>query len=84
MLPPEHFGTVEKRRWFKVRWLRNPPDLSVEGKTDLVREEDLPDVKEFVEIIKEVKTEKCVAGIRLGYGKTSESEIERWIKENAK
>jgi len=84
MLPPEHFGTAEKRKWYKVRWVRSPPGMDVEGKIDLVREEDLPEMKEFVEILREIKAEKCVAGIRLGFGKTDENEIDKWIAENAK
>ena len=85
MLPAEHFGTVEKRRWYKVRWTRNPAGLKdVAGRIDLVREEDFPEIKDYVEILKEVRAEKCVAGIRLGYGKTDEKEIDKWIVENKK
>ena len=84
-LPAEHFGTTEKRRWYKVRWSRNPPGLKdVEGKIDLVREEDFFKIKDYVEVLHEFKVAKCTAGIRLAYGKTSESEIEKWIAENAK
>ena len=83
-LPAEHFGAVEKRAWYKVKWMKNLPGQSVEGRIDLVREEDLPAIKAFVEIIQEIKAEKCVAGIRLDYGKTSEEEIDGWIGKNAK
>jgi len=83
MLPAEHFGTVEKRRWYKVRWTRNPAGLKdVAGKIDLVREEDFSEIKDYVEVLQELEVAKCTAGIRLGYGKTSGSEIEKWIDEN--
>lgn len=83
-LPAEHFGTVEKRKWYKVRWVKDPSGLSAKGKTDLVREEDFSEVKEYVEVVQEITAAKCTAGIRLGYGRTSEAEIEKWIKENAR
>lgn len=83
MLPPEHRGFVDKRTWYKVKWIKNPPSEKLEGKIDLVREEDFAEIKRFVEILESVRTEKCAAGICLGYGKTSEKEIDMWIRENA-
>jgi hypothetical protein len=89
MLPPEHFVSMKLRRWYKVRWLRNPhPEdtawSEIEGKTDLVREEDFASIKGFVKVVDEFLIQGCISGIRLGYGKTSEEEIERWINENAR
>ncbi|MBI2076472.1 MAG: hypothetical protein HYT72_04460 [Candidatus Aenigmarchaeota archaeon] len=81
MIPAEHFRNV-KRTWYKVKWVKSPPGQSLEGRIDIVREEDLPEIKEFVKILDEVRAEKCAAGIRLGYGKTTEEEIDRWMDKN--
>jgi len=83
MLPPEHKGFADKRTWYKVKWIKNLPHGKLEGKTDLVREEDFDGIKDFVVVLESVRTAKCVAGIRLGYGKTAEKKIDEWITKNA-
>ena len=86
-LPAEHKGFAEKRVWYKIKWIKNPkpekPEWKhVEGKIDLMPEEDLEKFKGFIEILQTFKSPKCNPGIRLSYGHTSEKEIEEWIKNN--
>ena len=80
--PSQHLGSVKKRTWFKVRWMRNPPGLTVEGGYDLLMEADVQKYGDFVEIVKEIKTAECTRGLRIGFGK-KEKEVDEWIEKNA-
>lgn len=79
--PSEHFGSVKKRTWFKVKWTGNPPGLDVEGKYDLLMETDVQKYRDFLEIVKEIKTAECTRGLPVGFGK-SEREVDEWITKN--
>jgi len=87
MLPPEHKSFIEKRTWYKVRWVANPhPNdakwKDITGKTDLMMDEDLKNYKDFIKILDSVKTEKCETGLSIKFGITNESDIDKWIKRH--
>lgn len=86
-MPAEHRGFVEKRAWHKIRWVKNPyPGRSeweyIEGKFDLMTDEDLENFRNFVEVIKTIGVPKCETGLSLRFGATSEDEIDAWIKNH--
>lgn len=89
MLPPEHMGHTKTRGWYKVRWTKNPyPERDewkgVEGKTDLVMDEDLERYKDFIEIIEAVRADTCVTGLSLRFGAVTEQQVDDWIRMNRK
>ena len=89
MLPAEHKGHVETRLWYKVKWTRNPyPERQewrdIEGKTDLMMDEDLERFRNFVEVVETVSVEKCTTGLSLAFGRLDEKRIDEWIARNRK
>jgi len=87
MLPPEHKGFIEKRVWHKVKWAKNPyPDrtqwVGIEGKFDLMADEDLERFRDFVEIIKTIEVPKCETALGLRFGVTKEEDINNWIEKH--
>ena len=89
MLPAEHKGHIETRKWYKVRWKDNPhPELpawsGIAGKTDLMMDEDFERYKNFVEVLETVRVETCVTGLALSFGRLTEDKIDEWIAENRK
>lgn len=87
MMPSEHRGFVEKRVWYKVKWARNPYNekedwKNIEGKFDLMTEEDLEKFKDFITIIRSAAVPKCETGLSLRFGATSEEDIDNWIKKH--
>ncbi len=76
--------TIELRSWYKVRWKRDPPGYSaIAGKVDLVMGSEMGKYREYADILAEIKTQTCAAGVALGFGKASEEKIEQWVRENA-
>lgn len=86
MFPAEHKGFVEKRKWYKVRWIKQPPGEAnhLIGKTDLLMDIQYEEYKDYVEVLSEMHVPKCNAGLPLGFGKHSEAAIDKWIEENTK
>ncbi len=85
--PAEHKGFVEKRKWYKVRWLKNPhPDnpgwKGIEGKADMMMEEDYDNFKQFVDVLDTIVTAKCNTAPGLRFGATPEEVIDKWVAEN--
>jgi len=85
MFPVKHKGFTEKRKWYKVRWIKQPPGEArhLTGKTDLLMDIQYEEYKDYVEVLREVRVPKCSAGLPLGFGKHSEAVIDKWIEENA-
>lgn len=79
--PAEHFGSLKKRVWYKVRWKKSPPGLEVEGKCDLLMDRIFEKYKDFVTILDTIETDECAAGLPVGFGK-SEEEVDAWIEKN--
>lgn len=77
-----HDGFVQKREWHKIKWLKNPPNMQVEGKLDIFDGEDLAKYRDFVEVMETFRTDMCATGLAFGFGKSSLEEIDAWIKEN--
>ncbi len=78
---------MEKRAWYKVKWVENPEPGNpkwdnIIGKTDLLPEESFEKYRQFVEVLLSVAVDKCKPGPALGFGKTAEEKIDKWIKEN--
>jgi hypothetical protein len=89
MLPAEHKGHVETRKWYKIRWKNNPhPELSqwsrIEGKIDLIIDEDLERYRDFVDVIEAVRAETCATGLSLSFGRVTEEQVDGWIVKNKK
>ncbi|MBI2138685.1 hypothetical protein HYU13_03795 [Candidatus Woesearchaeota archaeon] len=82
MAIPEHMGFVQKRTWHKIKWLKNPAKMRVEGKFDIFDDEDLAKYKDFVEVIETFRTDMCATGVGYDFGKTDEGKIDAWIREN--
>ena len=70
--PAEHFGAVQTRKWFKVKW-------KSDGKLDLLIDEDFERSKNHVITLKEIKTDKCAEGLRKI---NTEKDIDDWIIKN--
>jgi len=88
MLPAEHSGNVEFRKWYKVRWLTSPHPgdakwEGIAGRIDLIMDEDLGNYREHVEIIDCARAKKCASGLPLGFGKLSEERIDEWMRMNS-
>ena len=75
---PEHMGFVQKRTWHKIKWIKGEN----EGKIDLFDDEDLVKYRDFVKVLETFKTDMCTTGVAFGFGRTSEDQIDKWIKEN--
>ncbi len=73
-----HKGFVEKRTWHKIKWIKGRH----EGRFDIFDDEDLKKNKDSVEIIETFQTEKCATGVSYDFGRTSEDQINEWVKEN--
>ena len=89
MLPAEHTGRTQTRNWYKVRWLKNPHPSErkwdgIEGRTDLMIDEDIERYKGFVDIIETVRADTCATGLSLAFGKLTERQVDDWIKRNRK
>lgn len=87
MLPAEHKGNTEFRKWYKVKWLSNPYPgdakwNGIEGKADLVMDEDFVRFKDHVEILESARVKKCTTGLAIGFGKLAEGKIDEWMKAN--
>ena len=79
--PAEHFGSLKKRIWYKVKWMKNPPDREVKGKFDLLMQEDFEKYKNYLHVIEKVQTDSCASGLPVGFGKPEE-EVDTWIAKN--
>ena len=87
MMPSDHKGFTEKRRWYKIRWTKNPhPDRkewnNIEGKTDLMMQEDYDNYKDCVEIMETVTVPMCTTAPVLRFGTITDDAINDWIKTN--
>ena len=70
--PSEHFGKTNTRKWYKVKW-------KSDSKLDLLIEDDYEKCTNHVEVLQEIKTDKCAVGLRKI---NSEKDIDDWIKLN--
>ena len=75
-----HDGFVQKRTWYKVKWVSGKHA----GKADLFTDEDLQEHRNSVEIVETFKTDKCTTGVSYGFGCTPEEKIDQWITNNKK
>ncbi|MBI2971623.1 MAG: hypothetical protein HYY37_04375 [Candidatus Aenigmarchaeota archaeon] len=81
--PAEHFGTVKKRTWYKVRWnAQANPELA--GKVDLLPEDVYQKQQRHATILETIETDTCKGGSPLRFGAWDEEKIDAWIKENKK
>ena len=74
----KHKGYVEKRTWHKIRWTKGEHN----GKADIFDDDDLKKHRDSVQLIETFKTEMCATGVSFDFGKTSEENIDKWIREN--
>jgi len=81
--PAEHFGAMEKRKWYKIRWISSPEgETGLAWKKDLLPEETIDNYRKHAEVIEEIMTKKCISGLSIDFGKLSENEIDDWIAKN--
>ncbi len=88
MMPAEHKPQA-RRAWYKVKWIKNPDPhkkewTGIEGKMDLIMQEDYAEFKPFVEVLGTLSAPMCTTGPGLRFGKTSEDSINEWIKKNGR
>ena len=81
--PAEHFGSLKKRVWYKVRWMKSPSGMEVKGRFDLMMRGVFEEYKDYVEVLSRVETDECIAGLPVGFGK-SEEDVDAWFKNNEK
>ena len=74
----KHEGFVQKRTWHKIKWTRGDHA----GKFDVFDDDDLAKYKDFVEVVETFKTDLCATGVSYAFGRTSEEQINKWIREN--
>ena len=72
-----HKGVTDRRTWHKIRWTGG----RYAGRFDLFTDEDLKGNKD-AEIVETFQTEMCAAGVAFGFGRSSEEQIDKWIREN--
>ena len=76
--------TIELRKWYKVRWKRDPPGHpGLAGKVDLIMDKQFEQYRDYLDPLAEIKTQTCAAGVALAFGRASEEKIEQWVRENA-
>jgi len=79
--PAKHFGTLRKRVWYKVRWVKSPPAVALSGDFDLLMKNAFERYKGFLEVLDRVEAEECEPGLPVGFGK-SEKEVDEWVRKN--
>lgn len=77
--PAEHYGTVKKRIWYKVRWTAGEH----KGLFDLMLKSTFDQHKTQLELLETIEAKECVVGLPVGFGK-SEQEVNDWIAQNKK
>ncbi len=73
-----HKGFFESRTWHKILW----KTVANKGKFDLFTDEDLEKYGNEVNVIATFRTEKCSTGVPFSFGKSTEEQIDDWIKKN--
>ena len=91
--PSQHFGSVKKRTWYKVRWKLQTDSLDrpekavfpqgLEGKFDILTNETIEKYRSHLEVMERVEADLCSPGLPLGFGK-SEEEVNEWMRKNRK